>query len=191
MRIALIDNADSFTYNLALYLEASPGVRLDVCPAANFLVGDAAPYDKLVLSPGPGLPGDHPVLVPLIREWAGKRPILGVCLGLQALSMAYGGTLVNLERVFHGVRASVRVTDPADPLFDGLPPVFEAGRYHSWVCDRETLPHDLRITATDAQGVIMAARHDRYPVFGVQFHPESILTPQGQRIVRNFVDLPG
>jgi anthranilate synthase component 2 len=189
MQIALLDNSDSFTYNLALYLEECDGVVLEVIPAAQFDPKDAVRYDKLVISPGPGLPTDHPVIIPLIRQYAGRIPMLGVCLGLQAMCMAFGGRLVNLSRVYHGVQGGIQVTDAGDPLFAGLPSRFDAGRYHSWACDPVAFPDELRVTAIDDKGGIMAARHARYSLHGVQFHPESILTPLGRTIVRNFVAL--
>lgn len=189
MDIALIDNADSFTYNLALYLEECPGVSLAVLSSAKLRPEEAARYDKLVISPGPGLPPEHPAILPLIKMFAGEKPILGVCLGLQALCMAFGGRLQNLPRVYHGVKADVTLLDRTDPLFAGLPDTFEAGRYHSWVCDPRHWPDELIVTAIDGEGAIMAARHRVLPLFGVQFHPESILTPLGMTIVRNFVAL--
>ena len=189
MQIALLDNSDSFTYNLALYLEECDGVQLAIIPSAQFDPDDAMRYDKLVISPGPGLPADHPGIIPLIRQYADRIPMLGVCLGLQAMCLAFGGRLVNLSRVYHGVQGDIRITDPGDPLFFGIPSHLEAGRYHSWACDPEAFPDAFRVTAIDETGAIMAARHMRYPLHGVQFHPESILTPLGRTIVRNFVAL--
>src|SRR5690606_1749082 len=189
MQIALLDNTDSFTYNLALYLEECEGVQLEVIPSGQFDPDEAMRYAQLVIAPGPGLPPDHPVIIPLIRQYAGRVPMLGVCLGLQAMCIAFGGRLVNLSRVYHGVQGDIRLTDPGDPLFAGLPSHFDAGRYHSWACDPDAFPDDLRVTAIDDTGAIMAARHARYPLHGVQFHPESILTPLGRMIVRNFVAL--
>ena len=187
MKILLLDNYDSFTYNLVHYLEMNDGVTVDVF--RNDEIGLEVPekYDRIVLSPGPGLPSEAGMLKEIIRTYAPSRPLLGVCLGMQAMAEVYGGKLKNLEQVMHGVASPVKVTEPDEILFRGLPPVFQGGRYHSWVVDRKTLPSCFRVTAVDEEGNIMALRHNSYNICGVQFHPESVLTEYGKKIITNWV----
>jgi anthranilate synthase component 2 len=187
-RLLLIDNYDSFTYNLVHYLEMNDGVVVDVVRNDALNISLPSTYDRIVLSPGPGLPSEAGLLMEVIRCYAAKKPILGVCLGLQAMAEVYGGTLHNLDEVLHGVARRVFVTDAEDPLFKGLPAEFMGGRYHSWVADRNSLPSCFRVTATDEQQNIMALRHKEYDLCGVQFHPESVLTEFGQRIIANWVE---
>jgi anthranilate synthase component 2 len=185
--ILVLDNYDSFTYNLVHCLASVTGraptvLRNDaVDPAA------AERCSHWVLSPGPGLPEEAGDLVPLIRRYAPSKNMLGICLGMQAIGVAFGARLRNLDGVLHGVARDVTVGHPADALFHDLPKRFPAGRYHSWVVDRATLPAELRVTAADDAGEVMALRHARYGVCGVQFHPESVMTPHGRRLLENWL----
>ncbi|MDR2119795.1 MAG: aminodeoxychorismate/anthranilate synthase component II [Tannerella sp.] len=186
MNILLLDNYDSFTYNLRhILLELGAGV--EVYRNDRITPDEAARFDKIVLSPGPGIPSEAGILLPLIARWAPTKSILGVCLGAQAIGEAFGARLHNLARVYHGVCSDIRTLAP-DPLFSGLEPGFRAGRYHSWVVSKDGFPDCLEITATDAEeGMIMALRHRTYDVRGIQFHPESVLTPQGKQIIANWL----
>lgn len=187
MKILVLDNYDSFTYNLVQYIrELGPQHQVTVCRNDAVEVEAVAEYDAVVLSPGPGLPAQAGIMPELIRRYAPHKPILGVCLGQQAIGEAFGGQLENLSAVFHGVETPIRVTDSDEPLFRDLPPVFQAGRYHSWAVRREGFPEDLQITAEDETGAIMALRHKRFNVRGVQFHPESIMTEHGRQMLANF-----
>ncbi len=189
MKIALIDNYDSFTYNLVQYFEENPAVILEVIRNDDFSLSDLSPFDKIVISPGPGLPVHNGIILETIKKFSGEKPILGVCLGLQAIYEAFGGYLVNLKEVHHGVSSSVFIIDDMDPLLKGVSNPFLAGRYHSWVCNRDHVPAELIITAIDHQNQIMACRHILHPTYGVQFHPESILTPEGKKMIRNFIEM--
>lgn len=187
MKILVLDNYDSFTYNLVQYIrELGPQHQVTVCRNDAIEVDAVAEYDAVVLSPGPGLPAQAGIMPELIQRYAPHKPILGVCLGQQAIGEAFGGQLENLSKVFHGVETPIRVTDADEPLFRDLPPVFQAGRYHSWAVRREGFPEALQITAEDETGAIMALRHKRYNVRGVQFHPESIMTEHGRQMLANF-----
>lgn len=191
MKLALIDNYDSFTYNLAhLALELGAGVT--VMRNDCFDVAELAAYDGIILSPGPGIPAEAGELLNVIRRYAGEKPMLGVCLGHQAIAEALGGKLVNLDDVFHGVQTPVRLVTgaggvPVDELFAGLPSEIAVGRYHSWVVDAATLPACLEVTATSAEGQVMALRHRQHNLHGIQFHPESVLTPEGRTILANWL----
>jgi len=189
MKILLIDNYDSFTHNLAQYLREQEGVILTIVKNDEVNHGDPLTYDKMVISPGPGLPSDAGRILELLRCYSGKKPILGICLGLQAIYEAFGGRLLNLPVVQHGVTSAVTILDASDPVLAGIPSPFNAGRYHSWVCDPVFLPQQLLVTAQDQQGNIMACRHKIDPTFGLQFHPESILTPEGKRMIKNFTEI--
>ena len=189
IKIALIDNYDSFTYNLVQYLREHPQVQLDIIRNDDFTVSELLDYDKIVISPGPGLPYQNGHIISAIKAISGQKPILGVCLGLQAIYEAFGGELLNLNQVHHGVSSRVMITDQSDPILSGLSNPFLAGRYHSWVCNPDHLPSELIVTATDEENQIMACRHRDHQTYGVQFHPESILTPEGRTIIRNFVEL--
>lgn len=189
MEIALIDNYDSFTHNLAQYIKEQVGVRLTILKNDTFELKDIDSFDRIVISPGPGLPDTAGKIIPVINHYSGKVPILGICLGLQAIYETFGGKLFNLPLVQHGVTSTVSMLDPDDPLFEGIPNPFLAGRYHSWVCDPDFQPDCLLITATDQNGNIMACRHKSHQTYGVQFHPESILTPDGKAMIRNFIEL--
>jgi anthranilate synthase component 2 len=185
----LIDNYDSFTHNLAQYIREQRDTTLAIIKNDAFDIEDLETFDKIMISPGPGLPATNGRITELVLHYSGIKPILGICLGLQAIYEAFGGQLHQLQSVHHGVSSSVKIADPDDPLFKHIKNPFQAGRYHSWVCDRTTCPDALIITATDQQGTIMACRHQSHATHGVQFHPESILTPQGKNIIRNFVEL--
>lgn len=187
MKILMIDNYDSFTYNLVQYLRELTGQVIKVVRNDEVPLSFAGDYDCIFISPGPGLPADSGIILDVIKTYAPVKSIFGVCLGLQAIGEAYGGRLINLSKVYHGVHTPVMITDPAEPLFEGIPSPFQAGRYHSWVVDHEQVPDALQVTAVDEQGMIMAASHRTYHVKGVQFHPESVLTPDGKKILKNFL----
>ena len=190
-RILVFDNYDSFTYNLVHLVEKITGARVDVARNDRIPLEKVAEYDKIILSPGPGIPSEAGLLLALIREYAPAKSILGVCLGHQAIGEAFGGSLVNLSTVYHGVATPVKVLQDKhgfeNGVFGGLPANLEAGRYHSWIVARESFPDELEITAEDELGYIMALRHKNYDVQGVQFHPESVLTPQGESMLRNWL----
>lgn len=188
MNIVIIDNYDSFTYNLSHQLKAL-GAQVDVVRNDAFQMSRLEPYDKIVLSPGPGIPEEAGLLNDVIRRYAGRKPILGVCLGHQAIAEVFGGRLENLRTVYHGLQTPTHIINH-DYLFEHLPETFEAGRYHSWVVSRSGLPDCLEVTAISDDGHIMALRHRTYDVRGIQFHPESILTPEGARILQNWLIHP-
>ena len=186
MHIVIIDNYDSFTYNLA-HLVKSLGVEVTVLRNDRFALEDLAAFDKIILSPGPGIPSEAGLLLDVIRTYAGRKPILGVCLGHQAIGEVFGGHLENLRDVFHGVATEGRQTG-TDPIFRGLPERIVMGRYHSWVVSRENFPDCLEITAVSDEGQIMALRHRTFDIHGIQFHPESVLTPDGETIIKNWLE---
>jgi anthranilate synthase component 2 len=188
MKILVLDNYDSFTYNLVHYLEEILGERPDVFRNDKIKLEEINKYDKILLSPGPGLPKEAGILCDLIREYAPKKSILGVCLGLQAIGEVFGGELENLENVYHGVATPVKVLDKNEKIFSGLPENFEVGRYHSWVVSKNNLPDCFEKTAEDDNGQIMGLTHKKYDVRGVQFHPESIMTEYGMDMLRNWVE---
>ena len=218
MKILVFDNYDSFTYNLVHLVEKILHQKVEVHRNDQLPLEKVKEYDKIILSPGPGIPEEAGLLLPLIKEYAASKSILGVCLGHQAIGQAFGGTLVNLSTVYHGVATPITIvgretanvkretakvkktnTDAvatAEPhlplttrhsLFDGMPDEFEVGRYHSWVVSEEGFPEELTITARDANNFIMGLQHKTYDVQGVQFHPESVLTPRGEDILRNWL----
>ncbi len=189
-RVLVFDNYDSFTYNLVHLVEKILHTKVDVVRNDQISLEDVDQYDKIILSPGPGIPSEAGLLLPLIKKYYATKSILGVCLGHQAIAEALGGSLINLEEVFHGIATPVEIIDrPGDgkDLFENVPGSFDAGRYHSWIVDEKTLPEDLIITAKDQNNLIMAFRHKTYKIHGVQFHPESILTPYGEQIIRNWL----
>ena len=185
MKIIIIDNYDSFTYNLS-HLITELGAEVSVVRNDLFDLGIIENYDKIVLSPGPGIPSEAGLLLDVIRTYAGRKPMLGVCLGHQAIGEAFGARLENLTNVFHGVATPCHIV-AGDPIFNGLPESFSIGRYHSWVVSKENLPECLEITAVSDEGQIMALRHRDYDLHGIQFHPESVLTPDGKTIIRNWI----
>lgn len=185
MKTVIIDNYDSFTYNLA-HLVKELGAEVDVLRNDKFELEELEKYDKIILSPGPGIPEEAGLLLEVIRTYAGRKPMLGVCLGEQAIGQAFGGKLTNLSEVFHGIQTNVKIKNK-DYIFDGLPTEIPVGRYHSWVVDTEGFPEELVITAISSEGQIMALKHREYDVHGIQFHPESVLTPDGKQIVGNWL----
>jgi anthranilate synthase component 2 len=192
MKILIFDNYDSFTYNLVHLVEKITHEKVDVFRNDQIALEKVKEYDKIILSPGPGIPSEAGLLLPLIKEYASTKPILGVCLGHQAIGEAFGGKLINLSTVFHGVATPVKKVNGQQStvnsqLFNGLPQTFLAGRYHSWIVSKEDFPDELEITAEDENGFIMALQHKTYNVQGVQFHPESVLTPDGEKIMRNWL----
>lgn len=175
-RILILDNYDSFTHNIAHIVRAL-GIEVDIFRNDKLALDQVAQYDKILLSPGPGIPSEAGILIPLIERYAPTKSILGVCLGEQAIGEVFGARLINLDKVYHGVESTIKITADT-PLFSGLGSEFPAGRYHSWVVSAENFPAELQITAIEKEtGQIMALRHREYDVQGVQFHPESILTP--------------
>lgn len=202
MKILVFDNYDSFTYNLVHLVEKITHDKVDVYRNDELPMEKAKEYDKIILSPGPGIPSEAGMLLPLIKEYAASKSILGVCLGHQAIGEAFGGTLTNLSTVYHGIATGIRLVNreslvrdhsprtthhaPND-IFAGLPDEIEVGRYHSWVVDEKGFPEELEIRAKDANNYIMALQHKNYDVQGLQFHPESVLTPDGEKILRNWL----
>lgn len=191
MKILVFDNYDSFTYNLVHLVEKIIHQKVDVYRNDQIPLEKVKDYDKIILSPGPGIPEEAGLLLPLIKEYAPSKSILGVCLGHQAIGQAFGATLVNLSTVYHGVATPIKINEKRSKakvdLFAGLPQEQEVGRYHSWVIAKENFPSALEITAEDENGYIMALQHKTYDVQGVQFHPESVLTPLGENIIRNWI----
>lgn len=190
-KILVFDNYDSFTYNLVHLVEKITHEKVEVHRNDQIPLEKVKEYDKIILSPGPGIPEEAGLLLPLIKEYASSKSILGVCLGHQAIGEAFGGKLINLSSVFHGVATKIEVRSQesgvSSPLFEGLPKELEVGRYHSWVVSKEDFPGELEITAEDENGMIMGLQHKTYDVQGVQFHPESVLTPKGDEIMRNWL----
>ncbi|WP_158727987.1 MULTISPECIES: aminodeoxychorismate/anthranilate synthase component II [unclassified Flavobacterium] len=184
-QVLVIDNYDSFTYNLVHYLE-DLDCEVTVYRNDQFDIDEISVFDKILLSPGPGIPDEAGLLKEVIRKYGPTKSIFGVCLGQQAIGEVYGGTLSNLDKVYHGVASMVKTTVTDELLFEGLGNSFEVGRYHSWVVDTH-LPDVLEITSLDENGQIMSLRHKTYDVRGVQFHPESVLTPNGKRILENWI----
>lgn len=185
MKIVIIDNYDSFTYNLS-HLLKELGAEVDVVRNDKFELKDLEQYDKIVLSPGPGIPSEAGLLLDVIRTYAGRKPILGVCLGHQAIGEVFGASLENLKEVYHGVQTEGTQLGN-DYIFEGLPERVMMGRYHSWVVAKDSVPECLEVTAMSDDGEIMAMRHRQYDIHGIQFHPDSVLTPEGKTIVGNFL----
>lgn len=186
MKIVIIDNYDSFTYNLS-HLVKELGADVTVYRNDQFEMSWLEPFDKIILSPGPGIPSEAGLLLDVIRNYAGKKPILGVCLGHQAIGEAFGGQLTNLSDVFHGVATEGTVT-VNDVLFQNLPERIVMGRYHSWVVSKDGFPACLEITAESDEGQVMALRHREYDIRGIQFHPESVLTTEGKTMIKNWLE---
>lgn len=191
MKILVFDNYDSFTYNLVHLIAQLTGDHPVVCRNDEIELSQIKQYDKILLSPGPGIPSEAGLLQPLIKEYAASKSILGVCLGHQAIGEVFGAKLINLSTVFHGVATPIQIENSinskASSLYDGLPNHIEVGRYHSWVVSDSNFPTCLNITAKDANGLIMGLSHSTFDVEGVQFHPESILTPDGATIIKNWL----
>ncbi len=187
MKILVLDNYDSFTYNLVYIVrQLGYGASMDVFRNDKISLEDVAQYDKILLSPGPGVPEDAGIMPALLKKYAPTKSILGVCLGHQAIGEAFGGSLINLSEVLHGVASVVKAE--SDLLFDKVPDNFSIGRYHSWVINEATLSPDLEVIARTPDNQIMAIRHKKYDVRGVQFHPESILTENGVQIIKNWME---
>lgn len=205
MKILVFDNYDSFTYNLVHLVEKITTADVDVYRNDEISLEKIGQYDKIILSPGPGIPSEAGLLLPLLKQYAATKSILGVCLGHQAIGEAFGGKLVNLSTVYHGVATPVKIVHSESPrvnrvnsssliypsrknLFKGLAEEIEVGRYHSWIVSDDSFPAQLEVTARDENGYIMALQHIQYDVQGVQFHPESVLTPYGEVIIRNWLN---
>ncbi|MDE3183466.1 MAG: aminodeoxychorismate/anthranilate synthase component II [Bacteroidota bacterium] len=193
MKILIFDNYDSFTYNLVHAVEKIIHGKVDVYRNDKISLEKINDYDKIILSPGPGLPSESGLLLPLIKEYASSKSILGVCLGQQAIGEVFGGKLVNLKEVYHGVATKIKVKEDRflseNDIFKDLPFELQVGRYHSWIVDNNNFPADLEITAEDENGYIMALRHKTFDVQGVQFHPESVLTPMGEKMITNWLNV--
>lgn len=187
MKILVIDNYDSFTYNLVQLVRTASGCSPDVRRNDCFCLEEIEAYDKIILSPGPGIPAEAGLMMEVLHRYGHSKSILGICLGHQAIACRSGATLVNVPQVFHGLQRPVRQVLP-DPLFRNIPEEFNAGRYHSWAVDRDSLPSDLEVIAEDENGLVMGVRHKVFDLKGLQFHPESILTPHGQQIINNWIN---
>ena len=188
MKILVLDNYDSFTYNLVQYVERVGGFTVDVRRNDQITLEEVDAYEKIIISPGPGIPVEAGITLDLIRSYGPVKSILGVCLGHQAIGEAYGGSITNLTKVYHGVTGRMKQLVKDDYLFEGIPDEFDAGRYHSWVVNHDTLPGDLEITVENDEGYIMAVRHREHDVRGVQFHPESVLTEYGGKMILNWIN---
>ena len=188
MKILILDNYDSFTYNLVHMVEKITGRFPAVFRNDEISIEGIDDYDLIMLSPGPGIPDEAGILKEVIKTYAGKKPIFGVCLGLQAITEVFGGKIINLDDVFHGVATEMSVIDSQAIIFKGLPNKFLAARYHSWIATDEEFPNDLKVTSRDEEGGIQAIEHKYFNISAVQFHPESILTEVGEKIVRNFIE---
>lgn len=187
MKTLIFDNYDSFTYNLVQMIEQILGKEVDVFRNDEIALEDIARYDKIVLSPGPGIPSETGILLDVIKKYAPTKSIFGVCLGQQAIAESFGGSLINLSEIYHGVAvSSYQIKE--HKIFKNLPRTLEVGRYHSWAVSRENLPAELEITSEDSNGIIMSLKHKTYDIHAVQYHPESILTPMGKQILENFFD---
>lgn len=186
-QVLVIDNYDSFVYNLVHYLE-DLDCEVTVKRNDQLRLEEVAAFDKILLSPGPGIPEEAGLLLEIIKTYAPTKSMFGVCLGQQAIGEVFGGTLINLDQVFHGVATSAKQLVVDEPLFKDIPTEFEIGRYHSWVVAPENFPEALEITSVDVNGQIMSLRHKEYDVRGVQFHPESVLTPEGKAMIKNWVN---
>jgi anthranilate synthase component 2 len=186
MKVLVLDNYDSFTYNLVHIIEKILGHKIDVFRNDEISLEEIEKYDKIILSPGPGIPEEAGILKDVIRKYAPTKSLFGVCLGEQAIAEVFGGELTNLTEVHHGVSSKMTVVND-DIIFKDIPEVFEGGRYHSWIVSKEKLPEALRVTCVDSDGEIMALRHKEYDVAGVQFHPESVLTEAGEKMIENFL----
>lgn len=186
-KVLLLDNYDSFTYNLVHLIEKLMHAKVDVYKNDEIRLEDISNYDKIILSPGPGLPEEAGILKATIQQYAATKSILGVCLGHQAIGEVFGAKLKNLDTVFHGVSTEIELTVKNEKLFIGLGSRLTVGRYHSWVIDSEDLPDELVVTAKDEFSNIMGIRHEKFDCQGVQFHPESIMTPKGEKIISNWL----
>ena len=189
MKILVFDNYDSFTYNLVHLVEQITHTKVNVFRNDEISLDEVNEYDKIILSPGPGIPSEAGLLLSLIKQYAATKSILGVCLGHQAIGEAFGGTLTNLSKVYHGVATPIKILNKKSEILNGLGDEIEVGRYHSWIISDENFPAELEVTARDDNGYIMALQHKTFDVQGVQFHPESVLTPDGEIILRNWLNV--
>ncbi len=188
-KILILDNYDSFTYNIVHYVEENSNFIVDVFRNDKISLAEVNKYDKIILSPGPGLPEEAGILKDIIKKYATSKKILGICLGMQAIGEVFGGELQNLNQVYHGVATPINIIEKKDVLYQNIPTDFKAGRYHSWVIKKESLPKELQLTATDKNNQIMSITHKKYAIYGVQYHPESILTENGKQIITNFLNI--
>jgi anthranilate synthase component 2 len=188
-KIIVIDNYDSFTFNLVHTIEKLTGSRPDVFRNDEIAVEDIFRYDKILISPGPGIPVESGICLEVIRRYASSKSILGICLGHQAICEAFGGKILNLSTVYHGIASPVKIRVPDDPLLKNIPSIIMGGRYHSWVVSKKHLPECFKITCEDENGIIMGISHKNYDVRGLQFHHESVLTENGAEIIKNWVDI--
>ena len=188
MNILILDNYDSFTYNLVHMVEKITGNSPAVFRNNEINISDIRNYDMIMLSPGPGIPDEAGILKEVIKTYAGVKPIFGICLGLQAITEVFGGKIINLDEVFHGVATEMKVTDPSAVIFKDVSETFLAARYHSWAATDEGFPEEIEVTARDEDGLIQAIEHKIFPISAVQFHPESILTEVGEQLVTNFIN---
>jgi anthranilate synthase component 2 len=186
MKILVLDNYDSFTYNL-VHIIRELGFAMDIFRNDKIAVEDVKKYDKILLSPGPGIPDEAGIMKEVIKTYGASKSILGVCLGHQGIGEVYGAKLFNIPKVLHGVTSEVEVKDSSDYLFRNVSPRFQATHYHSWAVVPESFTPDLKITATNHEGLVMALTHTKYDVKGVQFHPESIMTPEGPKMIENWL----
>ncbi len=187
--VLILDNYDSFTYNLVQIVEEILDQKIEVFRNTDIALADIDKYESIILSPGPGLPDEAGILKDLIKTYGPTKKIFGVCLGLQAIGEVYNCTLKNLDRVFHGMATTMKQTESSSVIFKDIEQEFVAGRYHSWVIDKDSLSKDLQVTSYDSNQEIMSADHKKFEIYGVQFHPESILTPDGRTMIKNFLSL--
>ncbi|MBN1822153.1 MAG: aminodeoxychorismate/anthranilate synthase component II [Prolixibacteraceae bacterium] len=188
MKIIVIDNYDSFTYNLVHAIKKISGLPVTVKRNDEVTLEELQEYDKIVLSPGPGIPVEAGLLLDIIKKYAPTKSILGVCLGHQAIGEAFGGKLLNMNEVLHGIATPVKITSRNTCLYENITDTFDAGRYHSWIVDSNDLPECFEVTALDNKGQVMSIKHKEYNVEGVQYHPESVLTPVGEQIIKNWLN---
>lgn len=187
-RLLILDNYDSFTYNLVQIIENHSNWVFDLVKNDRIQLKEIGYYDKILFSAGPGLPSEAGIMGKIIQTYAATKSIFGICLGLQAIVESFGGRLINLPVVYHGMKQRVTIVDKSDTIFNGVPTDFEAGLYHSWAADKNSIPACLKITALSADGIVMAVSHECYDIKGVQFHPESYMTEHGQTIISNWLN---
>ena len=187
-RLLILDNYDSFTYNLVQIVESQRNWAFDVLKNDQFLLADVEKYQKILFSPGPGLPSESSMMEKIILAFGETKSILGICLGMQAIVETFGGRLFNLPEVYHGIKQQVTVLDRSEDIFEGIPTAFEAGLYHSWAVDKELIPQCLKITAISRDNIVMAVSHKHFDIKGVQFHPESYMTPYGAKMLINWLN---
>lgn len=188
MKTLVIDNYDSFTYNLVYLVKTLSNSTVDVYRNDEIELEEIKKYDKIILSPGPGLPKDAGILNSIIKNYASTKSILGVCLGMQAIAECFGSKLINLEKVYHGISTPIKLTNIHDGIFNGIPQLFDAGRYHSWIVEKSSLANCFNVTAIDNSGNIMAIKHKQFNLRGLQFHPESIMTEFGKQMLNNWLN---